>query len=195
MAEIVLKRPTGYKSDRLRAYQIYVDGRKIGQIKAGETKTIDVTPGRHELRLKIDWGASETLQVDLRDDDVARLVCGPRLKTSDSTLMDGYKSAYWMTFGSRRYIDLQHGDHLPVESVSGGRRQRLGGLALFGILLFLGIALWALTGNSVVAVGVVVGAMALVVGALIGRGFGKGAVKGTEEIQDRRAPDQTGPAD
>jgi hypothetical protein len=186
VAEIVLKRPGGYKSDRLRAYQVYIDGQKMGQIKPDETQAFDVPPGHHELRLKIDWGASETLPVRLGEDDVAKFVCGPRVKETDDTLLDGYRVAYWMTFGCKRYIDLQQGERLPVETASKTRWQTLGGPTLFGVALLVGIAFWALTGNDVVVVGVVVAAMALVVGGLVGRGIGKVAGQTTEEVRKRR---------
>jgi hypothetical protein len=195
VAEIALKRPTGYKSDRLRAYQVYVDGQKIGQIKPGETEAFEVPPGRHELRLKIDWGTSETLQVDLGENDEAKFVCGPRVKKDAGTITHGYRLAYWMTFGFRRYIDLQYGDHLPVETESRSKWQRLGGPALFGIALLISIAYWILTGHSVVVVGVVVAVMALVAGGLVGRGIGTVAVQATEDVQKPRASDQNGPAE
>lgn len=192
MAKIVLKRPTGYKPDRLRAYQVYIDGQKIGQIKPGETEAFEVPPGQHALRLKIDWSASETLQVELGENDEARFVCGPRLKRNADTIAHGYRLAYWMTFGSRRYIDLQHGDHLSVETESRSGWQRLAGPTFFGIAFLIGIVYWTLTGRSIVVVGVVVAAMALVVGGLVGKGFGKAAVRGTEDVQDRRVSERNG---
>lgn len=187
MSEIVLKRPTGYKSDRLRAYQVYIDGQKMGQIKPDETEIFDVPPGRHELRLKIDWGSSETLQVDLGEHDVAKFVCGPRIRSDDDTLAGGYKLAYWMTLGSRRYIDLQHGDHLSIQVEAQTKWHSVTWPALFGVALLISIAYWASTGNRVIFVCVVVAAMASVVGGLVGRGIGKVAVQTTEEVQKRRA--------
>ena len=186
MAEIILTRPDGFKTDRLRAYQVYVDGNRVGRIRAGETERFGLSPGLHKLQLKEDWASSEKLQVDLGADDRAEFICAPRVKENDVSVMSGLRMVYWMTFGCRHYIDLQHGDHLPVETEARSRWQRLGGPALFGIALLIGFAYWALTGHGIVVVGVVVGAMALVVGGLIGRGIGKVAVQVTEEVQKRR---------
>jgi hypothetical protein len=186
MAEIILTRPDGFKTDRLRAYQVYVDGSRLGKIRAGETERFQLSPGLHKLQLKEDWASSEKLQVDLGADDRAQFICAPRVTENDVSVMSGLRMVYWMTFGCRRYIDLQHGDQLPVEPESRSRWQTLIGPMLFGIVLLIGIAYWALTGHSVVVVGVVVAAMAVVVGGLVGRGIGKVAVQTTEEVQKRR---------
>jgi hypothetical protein len=186
MAEIELTRPTGYRTDRLREYRIFIDGQQVGDIKPGETEVFTLPPGRHELRLKIDWGSSEKLQVDLGDNDRAQFVCAPRIKQNDVTIMVGYKLAYWMTFGCRRYIDLRHGDEIAAANEPKRGLLSLDGHKLFGIALLIGIAFWALTGQSIVVMGVVVAAMAIVVSGLVARGIGKAAVQIGEEIQKRR---------
>jgi hypothetical protein len=186
MAEIILTRPDGFKTDRLRAYQVYVDGDRLGRIRAGETERFQLPPGLHKLQLKEDWASSEKLQVDLGADDPAQFICAPRVRENDVSLMNGLRMVYWMTFGCRRYIDLQHGDELPVELEARSKGQTLSGPILFGMLLLAGIVSWALTGNTFVVAGVVIGAMALVVGGLVGRGIGKVAVQTTEEVQKRR---------
>lgn len=185
MAEIVLTRPTGYKTDRLRPYQVFIDGQKVGQIKSGQSATFEVQPGEHELRLKVDWGASEALTVDLGESDEAAFVCGPRVKQNDVTIAAGYRQAYWSTFGCRRYIDLRPGDEL-AETESKSKLNGLDGPMLFGIAFLIGIAYWILSGRSIVVVGVVVAAMALVVGGLVGRGIGRATVQATEEVQKHR---------
>lgn len=186
MAKIVLTRPTGYKTDRLRPYQIYVDGQRVGHIKPGEAEAFEVSPGKHDLRLKVDWGASETLQVELGENDEARFVCGPRVKQNDVTIAAGYRQAYWSTFGCRRYIDLRSGDELAEETESRSKLRNLDGPLLFGIAFLIAVAYWILTGRSIVVVGVVVAAMALVVGGLVGKGIGKATVQVTEEVQKHR---------
>jgi hypothetical protein len=49
-------------ADKLRSYNVILDGTKIGSIKQGETKTFDTRPGPHKLLLKIDWALSNELQ-------------------------------------------------------------------------------------------------------------------------------------
>ncbi len=195
MAEIEVTRPTGYRVDGRRDYQVFIDRKKVGSIKSGEAKNFEVSAGPHELQLKIDWGSSERLRVALTDDERATFVCAPRVKQNDDSAVMGFILAYWMLFGFRRYIDLQPGDHLAVESDTKKWWQRLIGPPLFGLALFIGVIYWALTGNSVVVGGVVAAAMAWVVGGLIGRGFGKVAVEATEDVRKRRGSDQSGGVD
>lgn len=186
MAEIKLTRPTGYRVDRGRKYQVFVDRKRVGSIKIGEAKVFTLSSGRHELRLKQDWGSSEKLQVDLGDNDQAEFVCAPRVKQNDETIVVGYRLAYWMTLGCRRYIDLRPGNEIAAADEPRRGLQNLDGPKLFGIALVVGIAFWALTGQSIVALGVVIAAMAIVVSSLAARGIGKGAVQISEEVQKRR---------
>jgi len=187
MAEIELIRPNGYRVDRGREYRVDIDGQKVGSIKIGETKVFTIPSGRHTLQLKQDWGSSEKLQVDLGDNDRAQFVCAPRIKQNEETVMVGFRVLYWATIGSRRYIDLRPGDEIAAAE-SEPKRGPLGltGLKLFGIALVIGVAYWVLTGQSIVAWGVVVAAVAFVASGLVGRGIGKGAGQISREAQKRR---------
>jgi hypothetical protein len=185
MAEIALTRPGGYKTDRLRAYQIHIDGKRVGEIRPGKTEVFEVPSGRHALQLKQDWTSSEKLQVDLDADDRLQFVCAPKVKENGVTMMIGLRMIYWSTLGFRRYIDLRHGAELAAASEQKSW-MLLNGPKLFGIALLIGITWWALTGQSIAVVGVVVAAMALVVGGLVGRAIGTTAVQATEEVQERR---------
>lgn len=60
MASLTITRDSGY-ADRLRAYQVVLDGERIGEIRNGETKEFSIGPGKHALSLKIDWCGSETI--------------------------------------------------------------------------------------------------------------------------------------
>jgi hypothetical protein len=193
MAEIEVTRPTGYRVDGGRDYQVVVDRKKVGSIKSGEAKKFEVSAGQHELQLKIDWGSSERLRIALAENERATFVCAPRVKQNDDSIVMGFVLAYWMLFGFRRYIDLQPGEHLAVETESRLWWQRLIGLPLFGVALAIGVIYWALTGSSIVAGGVVAGAMAWVVSGLIGRGVGKVAGGAAEDRRNRRRSDQGGP--
>jgi hypothetical protein len=186
MAEMELTRPTGYKTDRLRGYQVYIDGQKVGKIKPGETKFFNLPPGRHELQLKQDWASSEKLQVDLGGDDRAQFVCVPRVKENDVGMVSGLRMIYWSTFGCRRYIDLRPGAEIAAVNEPKRGLLSLDGPKLFGIALVIGIAYWVLTGQSIVVSGVVVAAIAIVLAGLVARGIGKAAVQIGEEVRKRR---------
>ncbi|MCX5674841.1 MAG: hypothetical protein NTX87_07520 [Planctomycetota bacterium] len=74
-ASLVLYRDSGFV-DAYRKYAILIDGRQIGSVKNGETKTISLEPGAHTLRLKIDWCSSNTISFDLTSNETARFRCG-----------------------------------------------------------------------------------------------------------------------
>ena len=42
-------------NNRMRAISIYLDGKKLGTISNGETKSFEVDPGTHQLKARIDW--------------------------------------------------------------------------------------------------------------------------------------------
>ncbi|HEY7455804.1 MAG TPA: hypothetical protein VH703_00890 [Solirubrobacterales bacterium] len=186
MAEIKLTRPTGYRVDRGREYRVDIDRKKVGSIRIGESQIFTVPPGRHTLQLKQDWGASEKLQVDLGDNDQAQFACAPRIKENDVSMIVGLRAIYWTTIGCRRYIDLRRGDQIADPSEPKRVLCGLDGPKLFAISLVIGIAWWVLTGQDIVAMGVVVAAMAIVVSGLIARGISKAAVRTSKSVQKRR---------
>lgn len=85
-------------ADRRRAYEVIVDGNSRGSLKPGEELDIEVEPGRQEVYLKIDWGYSRMLDLELGSGAEARLECGPR---------NALGALYWITFGRKSYIKLE----------------------------------------------------------------------------------------
>jgi hypothetical protein len=55
-----IRRDSGY-ADRIRAYDVVVDGSKIGEVRNGEIKRFPISAGDHELRLRIDWCGSKPI--------------------------------------------------------------------------------------------------------------------------------------
>ena len=76
MATIHVHRPAGGWTDRLRAYELVVDGQEAARIKRGESKALEVAAGQHEIVAKLDWTSSDTLGLELGDDDVVHLGVG-----------------------------------------------------------------------------------------------------------------------
>jgi hypothetical protein len=56
MTSLKIVRDSGY-ADRLRAYDVILDGKKVDNIKDGETRELTVSPGQHTLTLGLDWCA------------------------------------------------------------------------------------------------------------------------------------------
>ena len=129
MAEIVVRRASGYRVDRRRAYRIFIDGRKSGTIKPGESKTIEASPGHHELQLRLDWCSSEKVAINLGDDEEAKFLCRPRITENGVNLKVGVQGLFRTTFGRKGYIDLSPDDPEPPQSGSGRppAAERLGG--------------------------------------------------------------------
>ncbi|HEX5990701.1 MAG TPA: hypothetical protein VFY75_10885 [Solirubrobacterales bacterium] len=186
MSEIHLTRQSGFRVDSGREYKILIDRKSVGSIRVGEAKAFTVPPGQHELQLKQDWAASEKLQFDLGDNERAQFECAPRVKENDVGIVNGLRAIYWITLGCRRYIDLRQGHDLALVDEPNRWLQMYDGPKLFGVALVIGIAFWVFTGQSVVALGVVVAAMAIVVAGPAARRIGKGAGQISEGVEKRQ---------
>lgn len=68
MATIKIQR-TSELNNRLRDYQIYIDGEKIGKIADGETKDFLISSGKHSIVVKIDWCSSPEISFNIIDTD------------------------------------------------------------------------------------------------------------------------------
>ena len=95
-AQIALKRLRRPIGDVLRTYKVVIDGITVADIRRGETKTLDVPPGQHEIHLEIDWAASRRLTLNLSEGDVASLTCSARPPNSG-----------WTALASKNYIKLE----------------------------------------------------------------------------------------
>jgi hypothetical protein len=80
---------------KLRKFQVLIDGTPIDRIANGESRCLTMAPGRHELRLKLDWCGSPPVIVDLGPREQAEFVC-----------RTVYRSAVDPVLRPRRYIDL-----------------------------------------------------------------------------------------
>ena len=66
MAKLIISRDSGY-ADRIRAYVVIIDGKKIGELRNGETREFSVDSGARKISMKIDWGGSEILDFTATD--------------------------------------------------------------------------------------------------------------------------------
>jgi hypothetical protein len=83
MATISIKRTSEY-NNRLRDYQLFLDGTKIGAISDGQTKEFETTSGHHTVVAKIDWCSSPELPLTLNESDNKELIVG------------GFKNGNWI---------------------------------------------------------------------------------------------------
>lgn len=101
VSRIDISRATAWQ-DKLRRYQILVDGEPAGTIAEGAQVSLPVTPGRHQVQLKIDWCSSPELNVDVPPGGVVQLDCGPSAHPVLALL--------YITFYRRRYLWLEPAD-------------------------------------------------------------------------------------
>lgn len=83
----------------LRSYKIVLDGKEIGWIDAGRSFSATITPGSHQIVLKIDWCRSNFLDFAAEQGCEVQLKCG--------TNIEGWKGLLvliYITFLRDRYL-------------------------------------------------------------------------------------------
>jgi hypothetical protein len=98
MAEIVIRRPSAW-GDKMRSYRIVVDGDHVGTVGENAEARIAVKPGRHTVRLKIDWCWSPPLEIDVDAGMQRTLECGPNAHP--------FLALVYITFLKNRYLWLR----------------------------------------------------------------------------------------
>ena len=100
-AQITVRRTTSY-ADHLRAYKIVVDGALVGTVQAGQSVTLPITPGKHSLRLRIDWCASEEIPFEAQPEEPIIFECGSSLANWRVFMM-----FFYVLFRPRKYLWLR----------------------------------------------------------------------------------------
>lgn len=95
---IRISRASGHYRDALRAYQVDIDGARVGKLMPGQTRDFPVLPGEHGVRLTVDWCSSPLQIVRLGEGQWTHFVCRP----------NGWFFEVWRIFlNSQRYILLE----------------------------------------------------------------------------------------
>jgi len=81
----------------IRAYVVELDGVDMGSLRPGESLVFDLAPGKHSVRMLIDWCSSPTILID--GDQSTELVCKPG-SSAFTALFDVFAR-------SDRYIKLE----------------------------------------------------------------------------------------
>ena len=86
--------------DVLVGYRVLVDGRPIAKLYHGQTRTVAIGPGRHQLALRAQWFlCSPPLEIDLQPGEQVNLTCRAR-----GSLWEGIALAWGKP---SRYLQLQ----------------------------------------------------------------------------------------
>lgn len=100
MAKIIINR-SSEKSNKFRKIEIFLEDKKIGTIKDGETKEFDIQPGEHVLTAKIDWCKSNDLIVSIKDGET---------KSFDLSGTNPNLALFYITVGKDKYLTLKASD-------------------------------------------------------------------------------------
>lgn len=98
---LVIERSGKGYTDAARAYKVYIDGFKVGQIRKGETLRLDPGIGMHKLKLKIDWCSSKELSFMIEPGKTVYAECAPAKKPFL------FGELLYITLMTDRYIDLK----------------------------------------------------------------------------------------
>jgi rhomboid protease GluP len=75
VTKLKIRRPSGFR-DGMRTYRIFVDGQETGKIRAGKAAEFEVTPGKHDIQIQLDWCRSPIFSVDIAENQTKSLECG-----------------------------------------------------------------------------------------------------------------------
>jgi hypothetical protein len=95
---LVVRRGKGYV-DKVRAYKVLIDGQEVGRIKQDEEQSFPVTPGRHQLQLKLDWVTSPPEVFDAVPGQPVVYSCRPKPNPLSAFI--------YMTFKKSQYLILE----------------------------------------------------------------------------------------
>jgi hypothetical protein len=87
-SSIVVSRDRRGWRDRARTYGVVIDGEQVAKIKRGQRIELPIASGRHEILMRINWGNSESIQLDVLPGESIQLFCA----TGSSQLGMGYIS-------------------------------------------------------------------------------------------------------
>lgn len=92
--------------DRLREYEIILDGESFAKIKSGEKIELDIPPGNHELYLKINWCRSNIVNF-VKSREPIEFECGNNVPLPPSMVLKGFVGLLYITLWCRRYLGVK----------------------------------------------------------------------------------------
>ena len=100
-AQIRVRQMTSY-ADRLRAYKVKINGVVLGSVRAGDSVTIPVSPGRHSLVIRINWCGSPEIGFDAYPSEPVIFECGSSLAGWRVLL-----ALFYVIFRTHKYLWLR----------------------------------------------------------------------------------------
>jgi hypothetical protein len=97
LGTLVLRRPPTAWRDRVRGYRIQVDGVSRFTIRRGEERALELAPGPHRVRARIDWSGSPEIDVAIEAGSSTTCLVEPA---------GSFFSVYWRMFTRTRWLKL-----------------------------------------------------------------------------------------
>lgn len=95
MAQLTIARTNQY-TNGFRSIDLYMDNKKFGSIKNGETKTFDIAPGEHSFFAQADWVTSIPVSLSFDADTSKQLELGSPLIMNFSRVIFSFVFAIWL---------------------------------------------------------------------------------------------------
>jgi hypothetical protein len=100
--EIVVIRPKQF-ADRLRAYKLYIDGKPVGKIKAGQEVCLSIPQNSSKLLAKIDWCSSNEFDLSaIKENEKLEIV-----NTMSEKAWIPFYIIYLTTVGRKKYLRVE----------------------------------------------------------------------------------------
>lgn len=93
-------------SDKYRAYSVVVDGAIVGRLAPGETCTLLLPVGEHQIAAKIDWAGSNTIRVNVSSERTECLKVRSNLRGIRVAL-----GLWYVLFSPRSYLSVEPGEN------------------------------------------------------------------------------------
>ncbi|GAA4614129.1 hypothetical protein GCM10023195_61560 [Actinoallomurus liliacearum] len=105
-SKIFFQRPRWRFRDVFRSYVIDVDGRPQGKLRPGEELSLDVLPGRHLIRARVDWSGSPPQEIIVAHDSQLSVCVEPSGNALQIWKVFMPKGALKLTVEERRLTTL-----------------------------------------------------------------------------------------
>ena len=102
MPILTIERSSEY-ANRIRKIYIFLDGKKIGHISNGETKSFDIPAGTHTVWAKVDWGYSNKETFTTGESGRKKYLLTSFAKHNPLGI---FATIYYITFGYKKYLRL-----------------------------------------------------------------------------------------
>jgi hypothetical protein len=86
-ATLRIRRLLGGRADRLRRYQLWIDGGLAGELAPDQMLQVQLPPGHHTIHLQIDWCRSRRVPCVIPSGETLALVCAPGANALTAILM------------------------------------------------------------------------------------------------------------